>query len=96
MNNMSMEEFILHTGGIIQYCNCLICPILPTKAIVIGYDADGEKENNLYMLILLVNDSHIVRKINIEAYLQELNRDRKYIVSTQKELLKSIVEENTI
>lgn len=91
VDNKSSEEFILPTGGIIQVGDSLICPVTPHKAI--DLELRKEEEYNGRIKILLIEDRDVVRKINIAAFDQELSKDRKYVVSTSKELLKVILEQ---
>ena len=90
IDNVTSEEFILPAGGIIQVGNSLICPITPYKAIMLELSNDIEDDQKIK--IYLAEKKESIREINLAALEQETNRNKKYVVSTSKELLKTIVE----
>lgn len=91
LDNRSSEEFILPTGGITQVENHLICPVTPYKAILLDFADSLEDTRNT--IVYTEAGSGIIRKINIEAFEQEMNRDKKFVVATNENLLKSVRED---
>lgn len=88
--NNTDEEFVLPTGGVVQHKKFLICPVSPKRAIVF----DDRKNTNLCegeIALFEINDEYEIKDINVQSFRQEENGDKKYIVATNKNILKRIL-----
>lgn len=91
LDNMTEEEFVLPTGGAIQYENNLICPITPTKAIYFDINKSSFEDEKIIVGVFPVEDPDFIRLLNIMSFQQEYERDRKYVVASSRGQLESLV-----
>jgi hypothetical protein len=93
LDNKSSEELVLPTGGLTQCKIKIICPVTPRRAIVLDdISIEEEDERNLVAVYEIV-DQEVIHRINQMSFIGEMKRDNKYIVSSDKGLLQSILDE---
>lgn len=90
LNNNTDEEFVLPTGGVVQYKEYLICPVSTQRAIVF----DNRRSVKLHEgeISLFEIESEEIMEINVQAFIQEQLRDKKYVVATNRVLLEQILQ----
>lgn len=91
--NKSTEELVLPTGGLTQCKNRIICPVTPRRAIVLDDIHIEEEEGKNFLAVYEVDDQEVVHMINQLSFIQEMNRDKKYVISSNKNLLQNIIGE---
>lgn len=95
MINRTSEEMVLPTGGITQYGSRLICPISPWRALVFDKNIRNisDDENINFVTLFEVLSSEEIVMINREAMTQEICRNRKHIVATNRALLELLLKQ---
>lgn len=93
INNTS-REFVLPTGGITIFGDIIICPVSPKRAITFCKNSkkDDESKNNV-VTVDVVDEENIIDSINRLSVIQESERDKKYIISSQREYLEILVRD---
>ena len=95
MINRTSEEMVLPTGGITQYGSRLICPISPWRALVFDKNIRNvsDDENVNFITLFEVLSSEEIVLINREAMTQEICRNRKHIVATNRALMELLLKQ---
>lgn len=91
--NKSTEELVLPTGGLTQCKNRIICPVTPRRAIVLDDIHIEEEEGKNFVAVYEVDDQEVIHMINQLSLVQEMKRDKKYVISSNKNLLQNIIGE---
>lgn len=91
--NKSTEEIVLPTGGLTQCKYKIICPVTPKRAIVLDDIQLVEEDGNNIVAVYEVEDQDVIHMINQMSFVQELKRDKKYVISGDRELLQRISNE---
>ena len=96
LDNQSLEQLILPTGGVIQYGEKLVCPISPNRAIVFDkkdVNKGNADRNRNYVSVYEISSERKIHEINHAGIIQESRHNRKYVVGTNKEFLENIIIE---
>lgn len=83
--NNTTEQFVLPTGGIVQYGRRLVCPISPWRGLVFDKNITAQNEQEIRLFEVTTDDE--INHINIEAVRQEKLRNKKHIVASKAEIL---------
>lgn len=87
--NNTTEQFVLPAGGIVQYGTRLVCPISPWRGIVFDKHIVTKSEAEIRLFeFQTVNE---IVDINTEAVRQEQVRNKKYVVASEKEVLRNLL-----
>ena len=90
--NKSSEEIVLPTGGLTQYKYKIICPVTPKRAIVLD-DIQVIEEGKNIVAVYEVKDKDAIHMINQMSFIQEMKRDKKYVISGDRMLLQRLSDE---
>lgn len=93
MVNKSAEEIVLPTGGLTQCKYKIICPVTPKRAIVLDDIQVVEEDGNNIVAVYEVEDQDVIHMINQMSFVQEMKRDKKYVISGDRMLLQRILDE---
>lgn len=87
--NNTIEQFVLPAGGIVQYGTRLVCPISPWRGIV--FDKHIAIKSGAEIGLFEFQTVNEIVDINTEAVRQEQAGNEKYIVASEKEILRKLL-----
>jgi hypothetical protein len=94
LDNNTSEKLVLPTGGMTQYNNRIFCPVTPRRAIVFDDIQMEEEDGKSIIAVYKIADQEAIHLINRMSFIQEMKRDKKYVISLEKDLLLYLVHEN--
>lgn len=87
LDNRSLENLVLPTGGITQCKKRLFCPVSPQRAIVLDDIKMEQDEKKRIVVVYEIDDFDTIHQINCLSFRQEMTRDSKYIISDNRDLI---------
>ena len=91
IDNSSEQEFVLPGNGIVQFDQRkLFCPLTPRRGIVFEHIV---KKDDYEIVNVWEADGNLVHNMNIKAINQEIMREKRYVISRDKSLLETLIQE---
>jgi hypothetical protein len=94
LDNKTSEKLVLPTGGMTPCNNRIFCPVTPRRAIVLDDIRMEEEDGKSIVAVYEIADQEVIHLINRMSFIQEMKRDKKYVISLEKDLLLYLVDEN--
>lgn len=94
--NTSGEEMMLPTGGLMTIKNKICCPVSPIRAFVLEYKGQHDDLMSNTVNVYSVEDKKTIQDMNKRIIEQERSRDKKFVVSRNRESLVELLKEMNI